>query len=843
MPRAGTPTASSGREQIAPRPLQICAVLTAGFLASLLLPRTSFFDSPADYAGLHAALEFLAMSVGVMVFALAWNLRRMATPAWVLLVGLTSLAIVLVDMFHTLSFAGMPDLVTPSGTEKAINFWLVGRGLAAVTLVVVALLPNQRVSRASWYRGLATVLIVSGAVGWLGMHHPQWWPDTYIEGQGLTRLKISIELVLCATYVVAAVMLFRRARRESSRELVWLAAAAWAMALAELYFTMYAQVTDTANLLGHVYKAIAYLMVYRAIFVVGVQSPYLSLMREKALLGSLIDSMPDLISITDREGTLLGANRAFAERVGAPVAELLGQPAPGLGPGEPPAPAGSAPGRSESWRADKGGERRLYDTIDTPFVDPEGAVVGTIAVSRDVTELGLARMEIQHLARFDQLTGLPHRNRLLALLDSQLANAAATGRPLALLHLDLGEFRAINETLGHSVGDEVLLAVAARLMEVAASFAGAGADPPIVARLVGDEFAVVSSISEVGDAVLLARAMVAAATDPLPIQAYQLNVTASVGIALYPEHSTKTDGLLLCAEAAARQAKADGHNSVAVFTESMMAAAIQRNALVAELRVALEQEQFELHYQPQFSLEDDTLTGVEALVRWRHPQAGLQAPGRFIEVAEDSGLIVPIGDWVLRTAARQLAAWHRDGLAVPYVAVNLSPVQFLQSGLTTRVSAILAESGLAPGQLELEVTEGLAMSSADPVVERLTSLHDIGASIAIDDFGTGYSSMAYLKRFPVDRIKIDRSFVRGLGHDPRDEAITDAILHIARALGYDTIAEGVETIEQRERLREMGCNAIQGYLECRPLPVREVTEVLRAKLLQLASRDNVAQLP
>jgi diguanylate cyclase (GGDEF)-like protein/PAS domain S-box-containing protein len=796
------------------------------FLAGLAMPRIVFFSSPEDYAILHTVLEFTSMAISLMVVALAWNLRHLERNSQIMLVGWISLGVLIVDLAHTLSYQGMPALVTESTPQKAITFWLAGRIIAAVGFLLIAIIPTRHWPSRLWLPVSAAITVAALVLVWIGIVHTQWVPTFFVPGEGLTLTKRVLEYVLSTAYGVAAVLLVLRARREASAELAWLATAAWTLALAELYFTLYGDVTDVFNLMGHILKVVAYAMVYRAIFVAGVQDPYRRLARETSLLRSLIDSVPDLISFTDQDGRLLGVNRAFSSRFHVSPDDAVGRS---------PVDVAWTDGRSrtrlplmsddierfEESVPDSAGVPQFFDTLQTPYFTAKGERLGVIEVSRDVTAQRRAEERIHHLALYDHLTGLPNRIMLGDRAASSFDDPALAGQAQALVFLDLDDFKTINDTVGHRIGDMLIQEAAARLL----SAAGDGAH---VARLGGDEFAVLAAPSSLAATTDLVSRLIAAIDQPFRIERYDLALTASAGIAMFPTDGTTFDELVVRADAAMYRAKQEGRHTYRFFSGDMLANAAERLELLTALRKAVENDELVVYYQPQVSLADGAIVGVEALVRWQHPTLGLVQPGAFIGLAEDSGLILPIGEAVLNQALADAMEWERTGGRPITVSVNLSAVQFVQTDLAERIRRALLRSGFPAERLELEITETIAMVNPDMAAATIEGLHGMGVQVSIDDFGTGYSSLAYLKRFRIDKLKIDRSFVQDLGRDPDDEAIVTAVIQVAKALRCVTIAEGVETNEQQEFLRSHGCDIAQGFHLHRPMPVGALVGLLRA---------------
>jgi diguanylate cyclase (GGDEF)-like protein len=442
---------------------------------------------------------------------------------------------------------------------------------------------------------------------------------------------------------------------------------------------------------------------------------------------------------------------------------------------------------------------------------------GWVCTHEDITERKQSDQRIAHMAHHDALTNLPNRVLFREHLEQQLAGIEA-GEQLAVLYLDIDEFKSINDSLGHMVGDELLKAIAAAL---SSCIKGHG----FVARLGGDEFAIVqSAISGPEEVTELVTRIYEAIRRPYECLGHQLVADASIGIALAPEHGTDLDQILKNADLAMYSAKAAGRRTHRFFEADMDTRAKARRALELDMRQAIVDGGFELHYQPIVSLQDNTITGCEALLRWRHPELGMISPVDFIPVAEETGLINQLGEWVLLTACAEAATWP-DGLKV---AINVSPVQFKSSGLALRVVEALGKSGLAPNRLELEITEAVLIRDDDAALAILHQLRAIGVRIALDDFGTGYSSLSYLQRFPFDKIKIDRCFVSDIAEPGVSSCIVQAVVNIAAARDMTTTAEGIETEQQRELLRALGCTEMQGWLFSAAKPAAELKQLLCA---------------
>jgi diguanylate cyclase (GGDEF)-like protein/PAS domain S-box-containing protein len=471
--------------------------------------------------------------------------------------------------------------------------------------------------------------------------------------------------------------------------------------------------------------------------------------------------------------------------------------------------------------ARKDGSEIYSELYIAPVKDAAGNTEHFVMTQYDVTTAKRYELELEHRAKYDRLTGLPNRSLLTDRLDQAITFARVRGDPVWVVTFDLDNFKYVNDTLGHQAGDLLLRELAPRIV-------AAVAPTDTAARTGGDEFVLVlTGSTDERQAAASVQAVMEAVARPLMLEGHPLVVTCSAGVAAFPTDGTDSETLIKHAEIAMYRAKELGRNTEQFYRPAMNERAFERLSLESALRNALAHGELELHYQPQVELASGRVVGVEALVRWHHPQFGMVRPDRFIALAEETGLIVPIGAWVLGTACKQNKAWQRAGLGHLRVAVNLSARQFAESDLKGVVAAVLEESGLDPPCLEIELTESLVMASVDLGIRTMHELKALGVLLSIDDFGTGYSSLSYLKRFPVDALKIDQSFVRDIAADRDDAAMVGAIISLAHELRMQVIAEGVETEEQLDYLRLRGCDEVQGHYFSRPLPSAEAERVLR----------------
>ncbi|HZF70261.1 EAL domain-containing protein [Sulfuricurvum sp.] len=547
-------------------------------------------------------------------------------------------------------------------------------------------------------------------------------------------------------------------------------------------------------------------------------------------LSQALEQSPTSIIITDLNANIEYVNKAFSEMTGYTQSEVLGKNPRFLQSDK------TSPGvyvtmwsnliKGEIWNGElvnrnKDGSEYLHSFKISPIFGKDNQITHYMSLAEDITKKKEIENKIHYLANFDSLTGLPNREHMKDHFNHNLNLSKRNNRNFSIIFLDLDHFKEINDSLGHSYGDILLQDVSKRLK---ASIR----EEDTLSRLGGDEFILLLPDTDSIGAAQVAEKILEIIRPTFSIESHELSVTASIGIAIYPVDGTNMELLLKNADSAMYRAKQEGRDTYCFFTEEMQKRSTRNLLLNNALRHAINNNELSLVYQPQFSSANQKIIGAEALLRWNHPEFGAISPMEFIPIAENSGLILSIGEWVLRTAINQAKQWMDEGLEPIIMAVNLSAIQFKSPNLPVVIAEILQDEGLPPEYLELELTESVAMHDPNKAITIMNELHEKGIRMSIDDFGTGYSSLSYLKKFNIYKLKIDQSFVRDINVDPEDKAIVAAIINMAKSLGLLTIAEGVETIAQLEYLREQGCNEIQGYYFSKPLP-KEAFELFRGK--------------
>lgn len=545
------------------------------------------------------------------------------------------------------------------------------------------------------------------------------------------------------------------------------------------------------------------------------------------LLAGVFENTAEGVVITDADAQIIEVNLAFTEITGYPRDEVIGRNPRLLASGHHDREFYQAmwlsleqtdQWRGEIWNRRKDGEVYPEWQHISAIRDERGTLTHYVSVFSDISQIKEAQEELDHLAHHDPLTGLPNRLLLLHRLEQAIRNARRHASLLAVLFIDLDRFKHVNDSLGHAVGDQLLCSVATRIRESLR-------ENDTVSRIGGDEFVLVlEDVEKPLDVMTYVSKLMQCLERPHRLDNHEVSITPSIGICMYPDDGEDPSVLLRNADAAMYRAKSEGRNTYSYYTEELTRNAYERVQIENQLAKAVREDEFQLYYQSQIDIQTGRLVGMEALIRWFSPEMGTVSPAQFIPVAEDSGIIHAIGEWVLHEACRQGREWLDQGVDFGRISINIAGPQIQRGGLPEIVGRILEQTGLPAECLELEITEGFIMRHAEMAVEQLQALRNLGVSLAIDDFGTGHSSLAYLKQLPVDKLKVDQSFVRDIPDDPNDMAIVDAVIAMGKSLGLTIIAEGVETSRQADFLRKAGCHQAQGYLYAKPVPAEEMIE-------------------
>lgn len=795
---------------------------------------------PHLYITLHSAIELFSVVVAASIFIVGWHVVDDSRPRASVFLACGFLAVAIFDSTHLLSSPGMPDFITGNSAQKAILFWLLARVSAAAALLIYVLSPQQALTSTTPVRHgylLVTLVVVAG-VTWLTLFYSQVMPSAFSSATGLTTFSWSMELFVLFLLLITLLVIWRRSRQLNVHNQSSFVLSVFLMTIGEGFLLFFANVDDVSKLIGHVYKALAYIYLYRAMFLDSVRLPVERLLAAHGAIKSyarqndeLLEHAPDAIVGVDTDGRIIFVNHQLETMFGYTKSELVGAPLEMLLPVD-------ARTRHTQLREDhqkspvgrpmsttRGLAGRHKDGREIPVDIALGSHQGengiqVTAFIRDVSERQRMESEMRHRATHDSLTGLPNRVLMQDRLDLAMIQARRYHSGCALLMIDLDNFKEVNDGWGHSMGDRVLVMAAKRISR-------ALREEDTVARFGGDEFVVLVSGRHSRESVAaIADKIMAALKNGFVVGAQQFHISASIGVANFPQHANDSETLLSNADIAMYKAKQMGRNAVCIFDDSMGHHQQESQKLKTWLSEALEKRELQLFYQPQYRVSDGAIVGFEALLRWRHADAGWISPDVFIPVAEASGLIIPLTDWVLETAAEQIRAW--SDLGVPTrISINVSPLHFRQHNvLLATVRRMVRTHRIQPNLLGLEITETALMDDSDMVIGILTQLVSLGVHMSIDDFGTGYSSLASLQHFPLHTLKIDGSFMRDLHGNTRSAALVSGLINLARSLDLEVIAEGVETPEQLEVLRLSQCDSIQGWLMHPALPSTDCTALL-----------------
>jgi diguanylate cyclase (GGDEF)-like protein/PAS domain S-box-containing protein len=786
--------------------------------ASLLLAVASGLDfrwALADWLIVHGVLECLILIVAGHIVSASFGLWLTSRePKWLLLACGFALAIVL-NFGHVLLYSG---IVVPDPDPFSNRFIWVHEAMACLAMLSAAWVVSEQKISARVTALLAALLVL--AFAGLVLLHEQ--TSRLIEASWMQRGNNFVNMLLCLVAVLHIGSRVLSGDRTPGLVVVGAAIALEAIAQGSFVFTR--QVSDAYTTLGHLYKLVAFGLLYYGLFFTNFLRPYELIRKTETLFRTLVERSPAGITLS-RKGRIVHANRAFLRMFGFPDLDAAKQVRlweldsdeanPAARDGPPAVPeAGSFMRRALRYDGSV-----IHVRVEHEIVDLPGGRA-TLGYFVDLSDAVNAQHQLQRLANYDPLTGLPNRALLLDRLEQAIRIGMRSGELVAVLFIDLDQFKEVNDTLGHATGDELLKLVAQRLKDACRR-------EDTLGRLGGDEFLVIAQRVPAPESIsVLANKLISALDRPFELQGREIYVGGSIGISLFPRDATDAGTMIKNADVAMYQAKRGRETRVCFYSEQMNARAMERLEIGAELRRALEREEFELFYQPKIDLAAGRVVGVEALLRWRSPTRGLVAPESFVPVLEETGLIAPVGRFVLARACHQGMEWRSAGLGRIAVAVNLSPAQFRGGKLAEDIEFALQASGLPYEDLEVEITESLLFEDLEQARSILQRLTGKGVRVALDDFGTGYSSLSSLDSLPVQCIKVDRAFTQALR--PDKITIVAAIINVAHTLGMRVVAEGVETESQRELLRALGCNEIQGSLVAGPMSNVELVAWLKS---------------
>lgn len=792
-------------------------------------PNWQFVIESTRFIFWHTAVEAFAVVVAMLIFVTGYRAILSARNGAIVLLGVAFLGVGLFDFLHAMSYAGMPDVITPNSSQKSIFFWLAARMLAASALLTYILFPTIADPTTSMKRSAVVLMLAFiGAVSSAGLLWPNNIPALFIPGRGLTSLKLGLEYLVIALNLVTLAGLWRVRNDFSKGCLVALAFTAALSALSEVFFTRLGVIDkDAANLFGHLYKVSAYLYLFHATFNEALRRPLQRIRVQHLREQVMLNAAPTGVLLVNPSGFILMANAAMEKLTGYTPDELVGKNVEIFLPasmrvkhsqsiqGYFSEPRNLAMGISDLKLMRRDGQMLPVDISLASFQDETSR--HAIAYVSDLTERNKYEASLRHKATHDELTGLPNRWLFRMQLDEVLSHARRSNLRVAVFFLDLDYFKTVNDSFGHPAGDALLMQVGARIRSVLRA-------EDMLARSGGDEFSIfLTDLSDVDGAVRVAAKLLGALQTSFRLNDQDVYSGGSLGMAIYPDDAQDSDTLLRYADIAMYQAKHTGRGGYACYSQEMDRQAHDALQFHTRLSEAIAERLLKLHYQPQVDVKTGVVVGVEALLRWDDPVLGVVSPARFIPVAEATGLIVTLSDWVLETACKQIAAWSEAGTPL-CVAVNFSAQQFRQQNLHEKVLATLKRANAEASLLCVEITESIAMIHPEQAREHLNALVAMGCSVALDDFGTGYSSLAYLKTLPVSKLKIDKSFIDGVPHDASDTTISRAIIALAHSLGMTLVAEGVETATQLEFLRQNNCEVYQGWLFGKAMSAEDLTD-------------------
>jgi diguanylate cyclase (GGDEF)-like protein/PAS domain S-box-containing protein len=765
----------------------------------------------------HTLVELFAVMVAIILAVVAWHTHAFSRNHYLVFLGCGYFWIGVLDLFHALSFEGA-NILPNTDSNISIQFWLITRYLEALLLLSAPAFLTRQVNRvaAISFFGVGTIvtyyIVMSGH-----------FPVVFIEGAGLTTFKVVSEYTVITLLLLAAGVLTSNRKLLDRRIYIFVVLSIFFTAFSELFFTVYSTLTSTSVFIGHILKMMSYWLIFVAIVRTTLTEPFQVMARGS----STYDAVPDPTIVVDKSGTIREVNEAACVVSELSADKLIGEACHKIfHPQEIPQEECVVCQHISNGKALSAFEMHFahnqsWQEFTLTPITTIGDLTGMVHVSSDITVRKSAEQQLFHQANFDQLTQLPNRTLAMDRLEQAVKRAERDRNHTAVMFIDIDNFKSINDTCGHAIGDKLLSNIATTLKNLIR-------ETDTVSRWGGDEFLVIMpSMNSVADAESVAEKILQHMKKPLVIDNRELLVSSSIGISGFPNDGRDAETLLSNADAAMYQAKEAGKNTFRFFTDEMNEKAIVRMELETQLRDAVKNNELSVHYQPQVDMHSAQIFGAEALLRWRTAHFGDVPPEQFIALAEESGLIIPIGEWLLESVCQDIVRWKNEGLGALRIAINISSRQIQSAGFVESVKAILNRYDIAPQSLCLEITETKSMDREAHNVDTLRSLKNLGFQLSLDDFGTGYSSLSYLKAFPFSEIKIDRTFVRDIATDPSDAALCVAIIAMAESLGLLVVGEGMETEEQLAFLQDNGADIVQGFYFSGPLPAEELYDFVK----------------
>lgn len=811
-------------------------LLGALTLSFFLLSLTFSTDIPflkEQYLLLHLSSELISSFIfaAIVVVICLKPVEYTFKPANAIIFGLTIVAII--DYVHALSYAGMPLLITKPTTEKAIFFWFVGRTFELLTLVALLFnvsLPWRQRHALFAALSLSILLII------MGNYFIDWFPILYVSGKGVSPFKSYYESLLGLISLGLTIAFFVKAVKTKDKSNIHLSISAYCMAICSFLIISYSSASQLNVLVAHFYKIISAIVLFRSIFIVELLSPYDEIVKEKGQTAKALKETKELkealdqhaiVAVTDAKGVILSVNEKFCNISQYSREELIGNTHRIINSGVHSADffkdmwgriKSGHPWEGEICNRAKDGSLYWMSTTIVPLLDENSRPIKYIAIRADITSRKLAEEEVTRLALYDELTNLPNRQYLKQTLDDiQREDTLTTGFG-ALLTLDIDDFSTVNDSLGHVTGDSLLIKVASRIESSIHN-------QHFIARIGGDQFAILLlDIGMTQDKALyraekLAKTLQSEMLKPFSIAENELVISSRIGLCIFDSKNSNTDAILKQSDIALHQTKQIGKNTIGFFESELQDKVDRRNVLIQQLSTALENNELQVVFQPILD-KHQTLCGYEALTRWHSRLLGFVSPAEFIPIAESTGLIREMGDWIIQQCCQQIHSWKgnasKENLTI---AINISAIQFEEDNFVEKLQAVLARNQVSAINIKLEITESVMVRQSENVVEKMQQLSELGFQLSLDDFGTGYSSLNYLTSFPIDIIKIDKSFIDKLLLNDEGRSVVVSIINLAHGLNKAVVAEGVETQEQFEALHALHCDFYQGYYFGKPEPL------------------------